>query len=53
MQITHRQGWQIVCVDYANTHAHIKNDIAKTHGLAIARVLQFLKGDKNEIHWYK
>lgn len=42
MQITHRQGWQFVCVDHANTHAHIKNDIAKTHSLAMCNVFAYL-----------
>lgn len=43
MQTTHRLGWQIVCVDYANTHAHIKNDIAKTHGLATWSAYRYLR----------
>jgi hypothetical protein len=38
MQKSHKQGWQIVCVDYAKTHEHVKSDYAKTHGLAIAKV---------------
>ena len=38
MQITHRQGWQIIGNIHAKTHEHVKNDYAKTHGLAIARV---------------
>ena len=33
-----RQGWQFVGNIHAKTHGHIKNDYAKTHDLAIARV---------------
>ena len=44
-QKSNKQGWQIVCVDYAKTHEHVKNDYAKTHGLAIAKVSRYLKGD--------
>ena len=33
-QITHRQGWQFMGNIYAKTHGHVKNDIAKTNGLA-------------------
>ena len=47
-QKSNKQGWQIVCVDYAKTHEHVKNDYAKTHGLAIAKVSQYLKGDNYE-----
>ena len=46
MQTTNRQGWQFVRVDYAKTRDHIENDIAKIHGIAIANVTQYLKGDK-------
>ena len=45
MQITHIQGWKFVGNIHAKTLDHGKNDIAKTHGLAIARVSRFLKGD--------
>ena len=38
MQITHRQGRLDVCNYHAKTHEHVKNDYAKTHGLAIASV---------------
>ena len=33
---------------HAKTHEHVKNDYAKTHGLAIAKVSQYLRGDKYE-----
>ena len=48
MQITHRQGWYTLYVEYAKTHEHVKNDYAKTHGLAIAKVSQYLRGDNYE-----
>jgi len=35
-QITNRQGWQFVGNIHAKTHEHVKNDYAKTQGLAIA-----------------
>jgi hypothetical protein len=38
MQKSYIQGWQFVRDDYAKAQCHIKNDIAKTHGLAIAIV---------------
>ena len=47
MQIPHRQGWQFVGNIHAKTRGHEKNDYAKTHGLAIAKVLQYLKGDNS------
>ena len=46
MQITHRQGWYTLYVEYAKTHEHVKNDYAKTHGLAMWSAYQYLKGDK-------
>ena len=46
MQKPHRQGWQFVGSIHAKAHSHIKNDIVKTHGLAIVKVLRFLRGDK-------
>ena len=53
MQITHRQGWQIVRVDYAKTHGHVKNEMSKTNGLAIAKVSLCLKGDKHYGIYYE
>ena len=45
MQKSHIQGWWIVCDDYAKAHGHIKNEMSKSHGLAIVKVSRYLKGD--------
>ena len=46
MQITHIQGWQIVCDDHAKTNEHVKNEMSKTHGLAIVNQSLFLREGK-------
>ena len=37
-----------MCNDYAKTNEHIKSEMSKTHGLAIANPSQFWKGSKDE-----